>query len=65
MYSGLCNLLETFQRMMNSIFRKLLHKEVLTNYMNNFVILAKTKKEIEKIFILEVVVGTRRGSNGK
>ena len=50
---------------MNSIFRKLLHKEVLTNYMDNFVILAKTKKEIENIFILEVVVGTRRGSNGK
>ena len=43
--------------MMNSIFRKLLHKEVLTNYMDNFVILAKTKKEVEKIFILEVVVG--------
>jgi len=57
MYFGLCNLLETFQRMMNSIFRKLLHKEVLTNYMDNFVILAKTKKEVEKIFILEVVVG--------
>jgi len=57
MYFELCNLLETFQRMMNSIFRKLLHKEVLTNYMDNFVILAKTKKEVEKIFILEVVVG--------
>ena len=25
--------------------------------MDNFVILAKTKKEVEKIFILEVVVG--------
>jgi len=69
---------------MNSIFQELLHKEVLENYMNNFVILAKTKEEleeqtirflkiaekhnlcfkrskcdfdIEKILILEVVVG--------
>jgi len=70
--------------MMNSIFQELLHKGVLENYMNNFVILAKTKEEleeqtirflkiaekhnlcfkrskcdfdIEKILILEVVVG--------
>jgi len=69
---------------MNSIFQELLHKGVLENYMNNFVILAKTKEEleeqtirflkiaekhnlcfkrskcdfdIEKILILEVVVG--------
>jgi len=33
--------------MMNSIFWELLHKEVLANYMNNFVILAKTIKELE------------------
>ena len=84
MYFGLCNSLGTFQRMMNSIFQELLHKGVLENYMNNFVILAKTKEEleeqtirflkiaekynlcfkrskcdfdIEKILILEVVVG--------
>ena len=84
MYFGLCNSLGTFQRMINSIFQELLHKEVLENYMNNFVILAKTKEEleeqtirflkiaekhnlcfkrskcdfdIEKILILEVVVG--------
>ena len=41
MYFGLCNSLGTFQRMINSIFKKLLHKEVLTNYMDNFVIPAK------------------------
>ena len=29
MYFGLCNLPETFQRMMNSIFQKLLHEGVL------------------------------------
>ena len=34
--------------MMNSIFRKLLHEKVLVNYMGNFVILAKTMKELEE-----------------
>jgi len=48
MYFGLCNLLETFQRMMNSIFRELLHKGVLANYMNNFVIPTKTMEELEE-----------------
>ena len=33
---------------MNSIFRELLHEEVLENYIDDFVILAKTKKELEK-----------------
>jgi len=48
MYFGLCNSLGTFQRMMNSIFRELLHKGVLANYMDNFVILAKTMEELEE-----------------
>ena len=48
MYFGLCNSLGTFQRMMNSIFRELLYKGVLANYMDNFIIPAKTKKELEK-----------------
>jgi len=47
-YFGLCNLPETFQRIINSIFRKLLYERVLANYMDNFVILAKTKKELEE-----------------
>ena len=34
--------------MMNSIFRKLLHKGVLANYMDDFVIPAKTKEELEE-----------------
>jgi len=34
--------------MMNSIFRKLLHKGVLANYMDDFIIPAKTKKELEE-----------------
>jgi len=44
MYFGSCNSPEIFQRMMNSIFRKLLYEEVLTNYMDNFTIPAKTKE---------------------
>jgi len=48
MYFGLCNLPGTFQRMINSIFRELLHEGVLANYMDNFVIPAKTKEELEE-----------------
>jgi len=48
MYFGLCNSLETFQQMINSIFQELLHKGVLANYMGNFVILAKTMDELEE-----------------
>jgi len=48
MYFGLCNSPETFQRMMNSIFQELLHEGVLANYMDNFVIPAKTMEELEE-----------------
>jgi len=48
MYFGLYNLPEIFQRMMNSIFRELLHEGVLANYMDDFVIPAKTMKELEE-----------------
>ena len=34
--------------MINSIFRELLHEGVLANYMDDFVIPAKTKKELEE-----------------
>jgi len=51
MYFGLCNSPGTFQRMMNSIFRKLLYKGVLANYMDDFVIPAKIKKELEERMI--------------
>ena len=50
-YFGLCNLLGTFQWMMNSIFWKLLHEGVLANYMDNFVIPVKTKKKITIQFL--------------
>jgi len=33
---------------MNSIFRELLHEGVLANYMDNFVIPAKTMEELEE-----------------
>jgi len=48
MYFGLCNFLGMFQRMMNSIFWKLLHEEVLANYIDDFEIPTKTKKELEE-----------------
>ena len=49
MYFRLYNSLGTFQRMMNSIFRELLHEGVLANYMDNFVIPAKTMEELEEL----------------
>ena len=48
MYFGLCNSPEIFQRMMNSIFRELLHEGILANYMDDFVIPAKTIGELEE-----------------
>ena len=48
MYFGLCNSPGTFQRMMNSIFQKLLHEGILANYMDDFVIPAKTMEELEE-----------------
>jgi len=33
---------------MNSIFQELLHEGVLANYMDNFVILAKTMNELKE-----------------
>jgi len=48
MYFGLCNSPGTFQQMMTSIFRELLHEGILANYMDNFIIPAKTEEELEK-----------------
>jgi len=48
MYFRLCNSPEMFQRMMNSIFQELLHKGILANYIDNFVIPAKTIEELEE-----------------
>ncbi len=33
---------------MNSIFQELLYEEVLANYMDDFIILDKAKKELEE-----------------
>ena len=52
MYFGLCNSLGTFQRIMNSIFQELLYEGVLANYMDNFVIPAKTIEELEERTIM-------------
>jgi len=51
-YFGLYNLSEIFQRIINSIFRELLHEEVLVNYIDNFIIPTKTKKKLEERTIL-------------
>jgi len=51
MYFGLYNLLGTFQLMMSSIFQELLYKGVLANYMDDFVIPTKIKKELEERII--------------
>jgi len=48
MYFGLCNSPGIFQRMITSIFRELLHEGILANYMDDFVIPAKTEEELEK-----------------
>jgi len=48
MYFGLCNSPGTFQRMMNSIFQKLLHEGILANYMDDFIILAKMMEKLEE-----------------
>ena len=50
-YFGLCNSPGTFQWIMNSIFQKLLHEEVLANYMDDFVIPAKMMEELEERMI--------------
>jgi len=43
--------------MMNSIFWELLYEEVLANYVDDFIIPAKTKKELEEktVWFLKVV----------
>ena len=51
MYFRLCNLPEIFQRIINNIFRGLLHEEILVNYIDDFVILVKTRKELEERII--------------
>jgi len=48
MYFGLYNSLGTFQRMMNSIFQKLLYEGILANYMDDFVIPVRTREELEE-----------------
>ena len=48
MYFGLYNSPGTFQQMMTSIFQELLHEGTLENYIDNFVIPAKTEEELEK-----------------
>jgi len=41
-------LLETFQRIINSIFQELLYEGILASYMDDFIISAKTMKELKE-----------------
>jgi len=52
---------------MNSIFWELLHEGVLANYIDDFVIPAKFKKELEErtIFFLKIVENITYVSNGQ
>ena len=65
MYFGLCNSLGIFQRMMNSIFWELLHKGVLANYMDNFVIPAKTMEELEERIVRFLKIAERHNLYSK
>jgi len=47
-YFGLYNSLGTFQKMMNNIFWELLHEGVLANYIDDFMIPAETKEQLEE-----------------
>ena len=51
MYFRLCNLPEIFQRIINSIFWELLHEGILANYIDDFMIPAKTIEELEERMI--------------
>ena len=57
MYFRLCNSPGTFQQMINSIFQELLHKGVLANYIDNFIISVKNIKELKErtICFLKIV----------
>ena len=44
---------------MNNIFQKLLHEEILANYMDDFIIPAKTKEELEEQMIRFLKIAER------
>ena len=48
MYFELYNSPGISQQIMNSIFQELLHKRVLENYMDDFLISGKTKNKLEE-----------------
>ena len=48
--------------MMNSIFQELLHKGVLANYMDDFIILAKTMEELEERTIRFLKIAEKHNS---
>ena len=47
MFFGLCNSLATFQAMMDSIFKKLVDRNIIIVYMDDILIFAKNKEDLE------------------
>jgi len=48
MFFGLCNSPATFQRMMNEYFRDMITKGWIVVYIDDILIMASTKKELEE-----------------
>src|SRR6201994_607575 len=48
MFFGLCNSPAVFQRMMNEYFRDMINEKWIVVYMDNILIMAKTRQELEE-----------------
>jgi Reverse transcriptase (RNA-dependent DNA polymerase) len=48
MFFGMCNSLATFQAMMDDIFMTMIDKQLVIVYMDNILIFAKLKKNLEE-----------------
>jgi Reverse transcriptase (RNA-dependent DNA polymerase) len=49
MFSGMCNFLATFQAMMDDIFMTMIDNRLVIVYMDDILIFADTKEELERI----------------
>jgi Reverse transcriptase (RNA-dependent DNA polymerase) len=49
MFFGMCNAPATFQAMMDNIFMMMIDNQLVIVYMNNILIFANTKEELERI----------------
>jgi Reverse transcriptase (RNA-dependent DNA polymerase) len=49
MFFGMCNSLATFQAMMDNIFMTMIDQQLVIVYMDDILIFAETKEELQKI----------------